>query len=156
MMIKDKSIKDWYGSIMKCYSVGYGMVFGRVYGIINIVLVRSTYFLVKGFNPGFFESLIIGICIVIGLFIGGLIFLRLDLQKAEQRSMFNEQPQLKEMHEKILIMSGQIQSINEYLAIKAKDETNDELPTEYMENGKKMLRLKTSCGWVCFPAKKDL
>jgi len=116
MLIKGKPIRQWYGGIMKCYGTGYGMVLGRFQGILNLALIGSSYLLLKGYEPSFTETIIFGIVVVAAILISGFIFLKLGLQKAEMSSLFNEQPQWKEMYERIQIMSEQVQSINEYLA----------------------------------------
>jgi len=126
MRKKDK-IREIYGNIMKIYGCGYGMVLGRVIGIINVVLLGSTYMIAKGYEPGFIESILFGLGIVVAIMISGYIFLKTGLQKAEMKSNFLEQPQQKEMYERIQVMSDQVQSINEYLAKKAADEIQKDL-----------------------------
>jgi hypothetical protein len=137
MLIKGKSLKQWYGAGMKCYGAGYGLALGRVQGILNLALIGSSYLLLKGYEPSFTETIIFGIVAILSIFIIGAIFIKLGLQKAEMGSLFMEQPQQKEMYERIQVMSDQIQSINEYLAKKAQeeitpapDETKIALPDE--------------------------
>jgi len=125
MLIREKSLKQWYGGIMKCYGSGYGMVLGRFQGILNLALIGSSYLLLKGYEPTMTETVMFGVAVVFVILISGFIFLKLGLQKAEMGSLFMEQPQQKEMYERIQIMSDQIQSINEYLAKKASEELLD-------------------------------
>ena len=125
MLIREKSLKQWYGGIMKCYGSGYGMVLGRFQGILNLALIGSSYLLLKGYEPTITETVMFGVAVVFVILISGFIFLKLGLQKAEMGSLFMEQPQQKEMYERIQIMSDQIQSINEYLAKKASEELLD-------------------------------
>ena len=133
MIIKDKSLRQWYGGIMKCYGTGYGMVLGRFQGILNLALIGSSYLLLKGYEPTMTETIGFGVAAVAIILVSGFIFLKLGLQKAEMGSLFMEQPQQKEMYERIQVMSDEIHAINEYLAIKAKQEFGDqtiELPDE--------------------------
>jgi len=125
MIIKGKSLRQWYGGIMKCYGTGYGMVLGRFQGILNLALIGSSYLLLKGYEPSMTETIGFGITAVLVILISGFIFLKLGLQKAEMGSLFMEQPQQKEMYERIQVMSDQIQSINEYLAKKATEELKE-------------------------------
>jgi len=90
-------------------------------------LIGSSYLLLKGYEPSFTETIAFGITAVIVILVSGFIFLKLGLQKAEMGSLFMEQPQQKEMYERIQIMSDQVYSINEYLAKKAKDELTKEV-----------------------------
>jgi len=119
---KANKIRDFYGNMMKIYGCGYGLVLGRFQGIINIVLLGSSYLILKGYQPSFIETIAFGVIAITGIFISGYIFVKLGLQKAEMGSLFMEQPQQKEMYERIQVMSDQIQSINEYLASKAAEE----------------------------------
>jgi len=125
MIVRGKSLRQWYGGIMKCYGTGYGMVLGRFQGILNLALLGSSYLLLKGYEPSFTETVGFGISAVAIILISGFIFLKLGLQKAEMGSLFMEQPQQKEMYERIQIMSDQIQSINEYLALEAEEKQKE-------------------------------
>jgi hypothetical protein len=108
MLIKGKSLKQWYGGIMKCYGTGYGFVLGRFQGILNLALIGASYLLLKGYEPSMTETILFGISAVLIILVSGFIFLKLGLQKAEMGSLFMEQPQQKEMYERI-------QSIDERL-----------------------------------------
>jgi uncharacterized membrane protein YciS (DUF1049 family) len=90
-----------YGGVMKVWGIGYGAILGRAQGIINISLIGSTYLLAKGFELSFFETIGFGIVVIIFVFASGLIYIKLDLQKAEYSSNIKEQPELKEMYDKI-------------------------------------------------------
>ncbi len=90
-----------YGGIMKTWGIGYGAVLGRVQGIINISLIGSTYLIAKGFELSFFETIGFGVAIIVFIFVSGLIYLKLDLQKAEYSSFIKEQPEMLEIYNKV-------------------------------------------------------
>jgi len=100
----NKHTKGWrriYGELMKIWGCGYGAVLGRFQGIINIALIGSTYLLAKGFELSFLETIGFGLAIIIFIFVSGFLYLKMDLQKAEYSSNIKEQPELKEMYDKI-------------------------------------------------------
>ena len=101
MKIKGKTWKEIYGWTMKMWGAGYGALIGKFYGIINLVLLVSTYLIVKGFQLGFIESIILGILAVAAIFISGIFYVRLGLLKAEASSTFIENPQQHEMYLRI-------------------------------------------------------
>ena len=96
-----KSWKELYGWGSKIWGAGYGFLVGKFYGIINLVLLVSTYLMVKGFHLGFIESILLGITAVGVIFVSGILYVRLGLLKAESSSNFVENPQLHEMYLRI-------------------------------------------------------
>lgn len=101
MINKIKPKSGWkmlYANIIKCWNSGYGAIFGRFYGIINLALLASTYLLVKNFDVSFTQSIIIGIIMVGVLIFSGWAYLKYGFQKAEYSSNFIEQPELYEMY----------------------------------------------------------
>lgn len=90
-------LRDLYGDIMKIYTSGYNFILGRFYGIINLAMLASTYFIVKGFEVGFVETIIVGFLALIIIMVTGWVYLKLGLVKAETKSNFLENPQQMEM-----------------------------------------------------------
>lgn len=96
-----KNWKQIYGWAAKCWTAGYGLIIARIYGIINLSLLASTYLIVKGFNFSFTETLIIGFIGVVGIFLSGVFAVKAGLLKAEASSNFHENPQSVEMYERL-------------------------------------------------------
>lgn len=98
-------MKDWkrvYGWAAKCWTAGYGLVIARVYGIINLSLLASTYLIVKGFNFGFMETVFVGLIGVGIIFASGIFAVKVGLLKAEAASNFHENPQSVEMYDRLV------------------------------------------------------
>ena len=111
--LKSRGWKGIYGWAMKTWGCGYGILVGKIYGIINLVLLVSTYMIVKGLPLGFIESLIIGIVGVSVIFISGIIFVKMGLLKAEADSNFIENPQQLEMYHRIQRIEDKLDKMGE-------------------------------------------
>jgi len=97
MATHDSGWKRFYANAIKTYNAGYGAVLGRFSGLLNLFFTVATFFLVKGLDLGFFETIIIFIVVFSGLMGLGFTYLKLDLQKSEFSSNFKEQPELVQM-----------------------------------------------------------
>ena len=91
------SLKSLYGDTIKIYTSGYNFILGRFYGIVNLAMLASTYFIVKGYEVGFAETIIVGILAFAFIMFTGFVYLKLGLVKAESQSNFVENPQYVEM-----------------------------------------------------------
>lgn len=114
MMKKLKPKSGWkmfYANLIKCWNTGYGAIFGRFYGIINLALLASTYLLVKGFELSFTQSIIVGIIMVVVLLVSGWTYLKYGFQKAEYSSNFEEQPELADMYRRIKRIEDKIDKV---------------------------------------------
>ena len=101
MVDHDKGWKKLYADLIKIYNVGYGTLFGRVSGIMNLFFTVATFLLVKGLDLGYIEIIIIGVIVISAIMIMGYIYLRMDLAKSEFSSNFREQPELVQMKNEI-------------------------------------------------------
>lgn len=99
--VREKGWRGIYGWGMKIWGCGYGILIGKIYGILNFVLLISTYFMVKGFEVSFIETIAVGFIAVAIIFIAGIVFVKIGLLKAEASSNFVENPQQVEMLESI-------------------------------------------------------
>jgi len=90
----DAGWKRLYANLIKTYNAGYGAVLGRFSGLLNLFFTVATFFLVKGLDLGFIETIIIFGIAFGGLMLLGFVYLKLDLQKSEFSSNFREQPEM--------------------------------------------------------------
>jgi uncharacterized membrane protein YciS (DUF1049 family) len=109
----DSGWKKLYADLIKIYSNGYSMVLGRFYGLINLVLLGSTYLITKGFELTFIESITIGAGFFIFIMVSGLVYLKLGLQKSEYSSNLKEQPEMLEILNTIREMNKKLDLIEE-------------------------------------------
>jgi len=107
----DSGWRRLYANAIKVYNCGYGAVLGRFSGLLNLFFTVATFLLVKGFDLGFVETIIIFVVAFGGLMGMGYIYLRLDLQKSEFSSNFREQPELVQMHNDIKEIKELLKSV---------------------------------------------
>ena len=97
MVAHDEGWKKIYADLIKMYNVGYGTLFGRISGIMNLFFTVATFLLVKGLDLGYIEIIIFGIILLSVIMGMGYIYLRMDLTKSEFSSNFQEQPEMVQM-----------------------------------------------------------
>jgi len=97
MATHDTGWKRLYANLIKTYNAGYGAVLGRFSGLLNLFFTVATFFLVKGLDLGFIETIGIFVIAFSGLMLLGYIYLKLDLQKSEFSSNFREQPEMVQL-----------------------------------------------------------
>jgi hypothetical protein len=93
--------KKLYADAIKTYNTGYGAIFGRFSGMLNLFFTVATFFIVKQFDLSYTELIIIVILGFSGLMLAGWLYLKFGFQKAEFSSNFLEQPEMHDMHLRI-------------------------------------------------------
>jgi hypothetical protein len=94
--------KQTYAYIIKVWNTGYGAVLGRFSGVMNLFFTVATFFLVKGMDLSYTQTIILGIVVISTIMIAGFIYLKLGLQKAEFSSNFDEAPEWKDIRDRII------------------------------------------------------
>ena len=91
------SKKRMYADVIKIWNTGYGAILGRFSGVTNLFFTIATFFLVKGLDLTYTQTIILGIIVIAAIMICGYIYLKLGLQKAEYSSNVQEQPEMIEL-----------------------------------------------------------
>ena len=107
MTTHDSGWKRLYAKILLVWGTGYSSILGRFQGMINLVLLASTYMLAKGFELSMVESLLFGAGLVVFIMVGGFIYLKMGLaksefsinvrQQTEMVQLFNDVKEIKEI-----------------------------------------------------------
>ena len=100
------AIKKKYADIIKIWNTGYGAILGRFSGIMNLFFTVATFFLVKGMDLTYTQTIILGILLISVIMISGYIYLKMGFQKAEFSSNFEEQPEFKDMRDRLIRIEG--------------------------------------------------
>lgn len=116
--LRNNSIKEVNAWIWKCWGVGYNTIIGRFYGIINFVLLASTFLIAKGFDISFIQTILIGIGIGIIVLVIGFVYYTLGFQKAENSINFMEQPELNEIYLRVKRTEEKVDSLTKMLEAK--------------------------------------
>ena len=95
------NFRKLYGWSCTTWNAGYNLLISKLYGLINLGLLVSTYLIIKGFEISFTETIIIGVIGASVIFLTGLFVVKSGLLKAEASRNFLENPQLVEMHERL-------------------------------------------------------
>lgn len=117
-MIRKKNFRTINAWVWKHWGIGYGVIIGRFYGLVNFVLLLSTFLLAKGFEISFLETIIYGLVICAIVFILGVLYAKFDFQKAEFSQNFKEQPELVQMKkdiEEIKLMLSSLRGEKQWL-----------------------------------------
>ena len=101
MKIKNRELSHVNAWFWKHWGIGYGILIGRFYGIINFILLISVFLMNKGIEVSFIQTLVFGIVSCVIIFVSGLIYVKFDFQKAEFSSGFKEQPEMVKMKQDI-------------------------------------------------------
>ena len=107
----DSGWKKLYANIILVWNTGYGSVLGRFQGMINLVLLASTYLLAKGFELSVIESLSIGVALIIFIMAAGFLYLKAGLAKSEFSTNVRQQPEMVQLF-------NDVKEIKEMLKVK--------------------------------------
>jgi len=96
-----RGLRKLYAEFIKVWNIGYSAGIGRFYGMINIILMASTFLIVKGFELSFTETIILAGVMFIFIISFGIVYVKFGFQKAEFSTQFKEQPELYEMSKRV-------------------------------------------------------
>ena len=96
-----KEIKTVQGLLIKFWDSGYSKVLGRFYGMINFILIISTYLILRGIEINVFLSITLFLVMVVVIFILGIFYVKLGFLGAEQVALYQENPEFMELRKEI-------------------------------------------------------
>lgn len=114
MVAHDSGWKRFYANILLVWNTGYSSVLGRFQGMINLVLLASTYMLAKGFELSIVESLMFGAGLIIFIMVAGFIYLKMGLSKSEFSANVKQQPEFVQLF-------NDVKEIKEFLKVSSKN-----------------------------------
>lgn len=96
---------DWikyYTFVSKLFEAGYSKVLWRFNSIFQILLVFNTFLILKGYDFGLFEYVLMAIALVFIIFSVGFVYLKLGLFKADQKAIYSENQIIQSMKDDII------------------------------------------------------
>ena len=97
-MINKKKLQ---GILIKYWDAGYSKVLGRFYGMINFILIASTFLLIQGINIDLFVSVALFFGMIVFVFILGIIYVKFGFLGAEQTALYQENPEFMALRKDI-------------------------------------------------------
>lgn len=100
------------GVLIKYWDAGYSKVLGRFYGMVNFILIASTWLIVQNITVDFLVTVILFIGMIIFVFILGIIYVKFGFLKAEQTALYQENPEFMALRQDIKNLELKLNELN--------------------------------------------
>ena len=85
-----KTLISYYTRVSQLFEAGYSKVLWRVNSVVQILLILNTFLILKGYDFGILEYILMAGGLIIVIFSVGYIYLKFGFFKADQRAIYSQ------------------------------------------------------------------